>query len=1193
MMEWTDDQKKAIYEGGSDILVSAAAGSGKTAVLVERIIEKLLDKDNPVDIDRLLVVTFTEAAASEMKEKIIARIKKSNHPRKREQLRLAGSADITTIDAFCNKCVRNNFHVLGIDPGYNINTDDIELMREEAAQKLFDSLYNTENEEDKEKFYHLLSLYSSNRSDYMLTKLVLNIYDFVQSYAEPFEWLDEKADMYDVSDGKFYSSVWFSYVVENVRQASEECVGDFKELLEKMAEEISGTKMNYEMLIANYPDDGSDHLMNESWGVLWGAVIKAAAVSEAFCSISGEGKDLWDNLHDFYAKASFIMPDGRRHKVKDNHKWVEYNNKYKNCKGKLEEKAGSLLEQDISEIEMQFDEMNVVLHELVWLIKEFDTVYKAEKEKKNVLEFSDIEHLAYELFKNPDVKKEYTDKYDEILIDEYQDTNGLQDAIFRSISKNNIFMVGDLKQSIYRFRGGDPFIFKEKSRNYASGSGGKRIALSQNFRSRKEILESVNAVFGCVMSDEVGDVVYEGDECLNREKDYYTENGCSHTSELHIIPLIKENEDKENIEQTREEAAHVAEEIKKLIDDKYQVVDKDKSGDTLVYRNIKYGDITILSNAVKNIGDIYTEELGKLNIPVFVETEGYFNRREIQLMMSLLKIISNHRQDIPLIGVMRSPIGGFSDDELAAIRLKSMNAESYYDALCRYSDEDEPTEKLAKKCADFIKKLARWRGYIKYQPVAKLIWTLYEETGFYDFIGALEGGSEAQANLRLLYERAKQFEDSGFKGIFNFIRYIERMEKKDNDIAGAKLIGENHDVVRIMTIHKSKGLEFPVVFLVGAGKQFTFSNPDSESSAIHLHKDIGFGTRYINAEHSFYNEMITRKCVDNANRSEMLSENLRKLYVALTRPKEKLIVTVAGKYNSSEDFQCKIKEWESLVNNGVMNPLKASASLSFADWLVPAAMTDNNAWEIKTFERRSKNDFNVDDILSYKYPYMECCGLPSKTTVSDIKQNENETSGFSVNYSMVKMPAFMEKCEAANEIGTAHHQVMECISLSGEMTEEYIRSEIERIRNNGEISNDDAKNINVNFIKEFFDGPLGARMLAAEKAGKLHRESPFEIAVPLEIYDRSFKDDVRFENDKIILQGVIDCWFEEDGEIVLVDYKTDRLGKNTDIKEFEQQKAEQYSIQLELYARAIEEIIKKTVKEKYLYLFSTESVVKL
>ena len=1205
MVNWTSDQLKAIVQKDSDILVSAAAGSGKTAVLVERIIRKLLDKENPMDIDRMLVVTFTEAAASEMKEKIIKALKADGSARAVMQLKLMGNANITTIDAFCLKCVRNNFHRIGVDPEFGIcDKAEAELMKEEVCEDLFDELYKIEDAEEKARFLRMTDMFSSNRNDYSLQELILYVYRFVQSFAEPDKWLFEKAAMYDMSADELFESVWIVEVLEKCKKTATDFLDKFSKQLKKMAEAFGDTSSASELII-RYPyyDKGNKeqvaHTMYEVWGSQWNAVLLAISAAQRLKSLFDEkcdNKTQWDKVYGAYTQltGAQYFPDVRiAGSARENELWYEYNETRKVLNAEFNSGLSCFVPKSSDEIAMQFSELKVSVSDIVWLVRKFSEKYATLKEKKGIYEFSDIEHMTYDLFQKEDVCAEYRDKFDEILIDEYQDTNGLQDSIFRSISKDNIFMVGDLKQSIYRFRGGDPSIFKEKSARDSKSEGGVRIPLSQNFRSRMEILNSVNSVFEAAMSDRVGDVVYEKDECLNRENDYYTENGSDHTSELHIVPVYKSTADDEDMTTEQAEAAYVAKQIKKLIDEKYQVMCGTDEDGKPKYRDIEPRDITILANSVKYIGEIYAKELSEYGISALAENETYFDRKEIMLMLSLLRVINNFRQDIPLIAVMRSVIGGFSDDELARVRYANRDTDNFYDAVCMYETSDD---KLTRKCRDFIAKLQEWRGYMKYKSVAGLLWALYEDTGLYDFMGALEGGDEAQANLRLLYERAKSYEDGGFKGVFNFIKYLERLENRAEDISSAKIIGENHNVVRIMTVHKSKGLEFSVVFLVSTGKQLGKGKKDGVGF-LNLHKDAGFGIEYVNPSKRYYCETLPYRRIKRINAEEAQSENLRKLYVALTRAKEKMFVICAKRFAKEEGFIKQLNKWEEAYQEGEMSEEYSVNANGFADWIVPVAMGDNKNWKVTVAEKVYADSESVADILSYEYPYKGCCHLPSKTTVSEIKMRDADESGYSFEYAMSKRPRFIENTTQANVVGKAHHQVMAYINPKADMSREYVLSEIERICAMGEITDADKETISIDFIQGFFENELGMRMIEADKNGRLHRESPFEISVKANVYEPSLYGNALYDEDEIIVQGAIDCYFEEDDGIVLIDYKTDKfrgdLSNEEEVQSFINKKIYDYTVQIELYTEAIQSITKKNVKEKYLYLFSVSRMVKL
>lgn len=1190
-MEWTKAQAEAISADGENILVSAAAGSGKTAVLVERIIRRLLPQDGSdgMDIDRMLVVTFTEAAAAEMKEKILSAIRKSNHPKKRRQLRLADRAMITTIDSFCYRTVKNNFPALGIDPNLGIaDKAQSELIKDEAFDELLEDLYKQGNR----RFLELAEMYSSNRSDEGLKDIVKRIYLFAQSFPEPKKWLIDAAKKYrcrDISKNEYIRSVLL-----RLKGAGKKAFGAFSALLKDMRDECG-----------LFDNDGEyfdiSEIMEGRYGKLYADIANGMHVSNELSQLNLEEGDAWDNAydiyHDIFGENVCYLKMNRRYDVKggsdeEKNTWLEFYDRRCGIWTDFKESVENTAVQTKEEIETERRSLYKQAVYLVWLINKFTKYYTKRKERRNVMEFSDIEHLTYRLFKeNKAVCEEYRNRFDTILIDEYQDTNELQDSIFTLISRDNIFMVGDLKQSIYRFRGGDPTVFSSKSDRYKKHDGGMRIALSQNFRSRMEILDSVNDIFSSVMSKSAGEVEYKGDELLTREKDYYEENGCSHISELHIIERIKGSESDDETERSNDaiEAEYVAEQIGLLMKSGYKVLDKE----TGEYRSLRLRDITILASSIKNISDIYAEALSQAGIDSYVETNGYFKRREIQLILNLISVIDNHRLDIPLISIMLSPIGGFNEEELAKIRCEYPKTDTFFDALSLYAEKYE-------KSRNFVERLNKWRGYKKYKSVANIIWTLYEETGIYDFLGALEGGEEAQLNLKLLYERAKKYEESGFKGLFNFIRYIENIREKSDDMGGAKMIGESHDVVRIMTIHKSKGLEFPVVFVVGCAKKF----PAVKGGRVQLHKDGGMGLMYANPKESIYMKTTATESIYRLNTREERSESMRRLYVGLTRAKEKMFVTGVIAKEKEEDFEKCYDEYNSMTDcRGVMSPDTAIKAKNMMDWILPAAMKSDN-WKVVRAQSGSvKKDevkeeiheeydteflYNsVSKLFESSYRYIESIGLPSKTSVTEIKRHRNEKMGISYSDTcLVRHPEFIKtEKKSGAEIGTIYHEIMSYIDIHISPDNESVRREIDRISDMGLIDKQDAEEVREEYIVNYLNSSLGKRM---RESRELYREVPFEIEIPVSVYDEDLSDG-EYGSDTILLQGIVDCYFvEEDGGVVLLDYKTDKCENTPEAKA---KKKAQYSIQLDTYARAIEKITKKVVKDKFLYLFSVQDVV--
>lgn len=1232
MADWTKAQAEAIYEpsGKGGILVSAAAGSGKTAVLVERIANMILN--GGVSIDELLIVTFTEAASAEMKERIISRIndaykeavrngdkEKSRHLK--EQMRLTPSADINTIDAFCLGVVKNNFHILGIDAGFGImDKNEGEMLMDDTLSELFLSLYA----EGDERFLRLVNTYASNRDDEGLKSVVRKVYKFSQSFPEPMKWLRDKADMYSFD---MTESIWLREIVMGSKREYivKRCKPEWKNLLVKMTKRAE-TAYGITFDAALPPEEIYE--AKTYWGKLWENVCACKRACDVL-----ETADTWDKLHSFYKtyieKKSYLgtaMNKIPSNKEAPDKTWQTYYDKYNELRDFFRGECMKLPVQDKSGYNeyVHGAEIKQAVEDIVWLAEQFDISFTEKKSRRNVKSFSDIEHLTYRLFnENKNICEEYTEKYTEILIDEFQDTNGLQDAIFTSISRDgkNMFMVGDLKQSIYGFRGGDPTIFKRKSRRYARKNlDGKRIQLSQNFRSRREVIQSVNTLFGAVMSDEVGDVQYTGDEELKREetRECYTEvtdspanRDIGYNSELYRIAVTDSSDE---ITAEVAEAAFIADKINALVNSHYQVYDR-KNG----YRDIEYRDIVILVRSTKSFGPVMRDMLQSRGISSFVQKEEYFERREIKLMLSLISLINNHMQDIPLAAVMRSPIGNFTDNELARIKIGT-HAASFYKAVKGYKvGEEEITDedrRLRSKCRRFTVDLDRWRSYVKTKSIAALIWTLYEETGFYDLMGALEGGEEAQANLRLLYERAKKYENSGFKGIFNFIRYIERMENRNEDIAGARLVNESHNVVRIMTIHKSKGLEFPVVFLARTTKRFVFTNPRDENRVM-LHRELGIGVDYYNYEDMYCKKLIFNEYIKEANKKEFLSEEMRLLYVAVTRAKEKLIVTASNVYKDSDAHNEQISEWHEKYFNKKLTERVSENARSYSDWIIPSVESNGEGWrcedivlssvDYKTEEEDADEEITIENpdkmreyvkqILEFKYAYPESGGIPAKTSVTAIKEMEDrEMPRSDEPVYMTQKPKFMRTEMLGAQIGTAHHQVMAFIDIDRlrkcdeDNYAEVVAEEIARIADEGQIeaavmADGKVTDTICRNVCAFFMSDMGKAVFNAKS---VYREKPFEISITAQEYDASLSD--AYSGESVIVQGIIDLYFEDkDGNITLVDYKTDYCKT----QEEQHSVARKYAKQLELYGRAMEKILKKSVNKKYLYLFSAQSVVEL
>ncbi len=1160
---WTAEQESAIEARDAKVLVNAAAGSGKTAVLTSRIIKRLIpdNGEEPVRADRLLVVTFTRAAAAEMRERIERGLKdelikaaESGDMKKRRfvsnQVKHLAAAKISTIDSFCQSVVKEYFHILGVSPSFQIvQKTEEKLMRQDVFDKLSERLYK----EKDSSFMLLVSKCARSGREDTVRNLVERLYDFTANLPYPEEFIENSANEYLCENG-FENTAW-------ARKHEEKITERFKLFTEVYSgwfipdEEEKGEKSAVKILTEELSQLNS---------------IASMPFLEKLTAMRNFGKEKLDldnqsiksTRDDIIAIINSMADD---------------------------------LGADISKLE---ETLKKIFYPQARALADVTLKFLSEmteaKKKNSVLSFSDIERMTYRLLaENDGVREEIKRRYDEILIDEYQDTNALQDGIFEMITDGkNLFMVGDMKQSIYRFRGSEPLVFRNKSDRYKNRKNSKerKISLTKNFRSRNEVLRSVNDLFEQCMSRVVGELEYDKKQRLNLGNDGYTKTGDDYKSEF---VLLARDTSGENVPQRAElEAEYIAKRIVEMKKNNFKIRDKIKVEEDGVtktvdgVRTIKNSDILILMSSHKTDGRIFSDVLSRYGIDCYVEHEGYFTRPEIKLMMALLSAVENPQRDIPLVAVMRSVVGGFTDDEIALIRAHEPK-KSFFDALCSvYSkyltlkskgNVDAGGEIFGEKVAGFVERLNLWRDKSRYMSAERMVNMLYRETGIYSFFGATDGG-EATANLRLFFDRARQYEKAGYRGLFAFLRHMQKLQEGDEDLEGAGYLSGG-DFVRIMTIHKSKGLEVPVVFLAGAGKKF--NRKDAQGSLV-MHSRLGFSMDYTDYNENVsivspVNDMFARTIKD-----ELLSEEMRKLYVALTRAKEKVIVTscIANDAKTRE----KLENWQTIGSVGMRN--EASGATTFTDWLAPVSMNSKN-WkfefveslecakkepldkEITTTKEELPDKEKAISILTYKYPYASV-GLKSKAAVSDFKG-----TGKSV---MSEKPKFLSKKKAGGaEFGTAVHKIMETLPRERGTDKQFIERHIEALVEAGHISEELLRTLNAEKIMKFYTTDLGKRFVESKS---VHSESEFEIGVDA----KRLTGNSSQKGEQILLQGVIDCWFEEDDGIVLIDYKTDRVQHIDEIHE-------KYDIQLELYAEALEKITKKTVKEKFIYLFSLDCVV--
>lgn len=1185
MITWTEDQRKAIDTRNSNLLVSAAAGSGKTAVLVERIIN--IVKDDKIDIDRLLIVTFTNAAANGMKQKIQKALTKeiehgegdSRHLRK--QLHLLSKAQISTIHSFCIDVVRKNFHHLEIDPNFRIgDPNEIDIMLNEAVDEVLENAYLSSDE----YFIKLVESFTGSRNDIELQEIIKDTYKFVLSFPEPLEWLENAVNMLNVSQEEISSSEWMKAVMENI------CI-----LIDGASSIL--TEAKNACLLNNIP---------------YLDTIEADIQNINFL-IDGLKKDFdifTERLYHLnHARLKTIR--GKEKEKYDENLIIEVKDLRNEYKGIIDGIKKILPNKRIDDYAKELTAMYPVMNALYILINDLFDVFSAKKLEKSILDFNDVEHYTLKLLEEEEVSNFYKNKFKYIFIDEYQDSNQVQETIMNRIKgHNNLFMVGDVKQSIYRFRLADPGLFIEKYKSYSKNatSSNVRVDLMKNFRSRIEILDGINYVFNKIMSEKIGEIDYSKEAFLyNGMKFESTEDSAV---ELNIID--KNTADEEEIDEeiksmkTAEiEARFTAKKIKELIG-KNTYIPADK-----VYRQIEYKDIVILMRAVSSWSQIFEEVFFEENIPFYSDAgAGYFETIEIQIVINLLKLVDNIRQDIPLMSVLRSPIGGFKTEDMIQIRASFPNM-SYIDAC--YSYKIEYKDELAKKLDTFFANIEKWKRRSRYTKLNELIWQVIIDTGYYYFVGILPNGKMRQANLRILTDKAFEFEKTSMRGLFNFLKYIEKLNLSSGDVSTAKILSENDNVTRLMTIHKSKGLEFPVVILCGLNKKF---NMKDTSKSILKHKKYGLAPKYIDLDNRLYKETLPRIALKNAIKIENLSEEMRVLYVALTRAVDKLILigtvpnieTKAKKwkrgisyysiYNASSylDWMCgalykhkdasilrNISEYDNYeIENDYMNSKWHIEITNVKD--IKCSKNKQNIEKAKKLEevRSYKNQINssyhdeIEKRLSWKYKYNKSVDIPSKLTVTDLKKLKYKNIDY-VKYkipSLKDIPYFKEEKVkfTKQEIGTITHFVMQHIDLKQSLNENNIKEQVSKMAEKKLLTDKEKEVVNIKKISEFFETNIGKRM---KKSSHVKRETPFVIKKEAnKIIDNLDGNDI------ILLQGIIDCYFYEENEIVLIDYKTDTVhDNNIDMI------INQYTPQILSYKEALEKITGKKVKESYLYLF--------
>ena len=1210
-MTWTKEQQKVIDLRNRNILVSAAAGSGKTAVLEERIIAMLTRDREPVDVDRLLIVTFTEAAAAEMKERIRNAIEKKleEYPQDehlKQQATLIHNAQITTIHSFCLSVIRDHFPAISIDPGFRVGEEgELKLLRHDVLEEILEEKY----QEADQRFLDFTDAYGSGKSDKKIEELILKIYEFSRSYPDADGWLDSCVSAYEVETvSELENSPGIRIVMNNVRIYLE----DAKAMVEQglMICQSEDGPMVYENALLN------DHqLVEELLGI-------------------GQYRHLSEKMQ----KINWVRLAPLRDKSVSEEKAEQVKLIREEVKGVIKSLVQQYFYQDPQAMIRDLKACYPAVLELTGLVKQFAERFEQKKRAQNMIDFSDMEQYAlqiltrktYEGLVPSAIAEEYQQQFLEIMIDEYQDSNLIQETILNSIStcrvgRYNVFMVGDVKQSIYRFRLSRPELFLEKFNTYdVEDSLTQRIDLHKNFRSRKEVLESVNDIFRQIMTKNLGGIVYDDQAALYPGAEYPA--GEHLDTEVLVIDRdvdaweeeletesAASDTDNRNMSARELEARAIAGRIRTLIREQ-KVVDK-KTGKL---RPARYSDIVILTRSIRGYADVFTEVLSREGIPACAGTrEGYFGTQEIGVILDYLRVLDNRKQDIPFAAVLTSPVGGLSEEELAVIRSFDRDV-PFYQAASEYR-MNGTQKQIREKLERCLGQMERFRIVVPYTPMHELLWKILEETGYGDFVSAMPGGGQRRANLEMLIEKARAFESTSYKGLFHFIRYIEQLQKYDVDYGEASMEDEQSDTVRIMTIHKSKGLEFPIVIVAGMGKRFNLQ--DARSSVV-LHAGLGIGLDAVDLERRTKSPGIIKKIIQKEEVLDSLGEELRVLYVAFTRAKEKLILTgtLSNVKKKMEDYG--MARWQ---GGKELTFERLSTASSYWDWVLPALlrlqMDSPITFQILTIEdiveeeveeeavaRMTKEvlehwdtdrvydqeaAWKIQEQFSYEYPYATGSSQKLKYTVSELKKRAyameqpaeaDEEQGellYEEPEAVPLIPGFLQETEELTGAsrGTVYHRVMELLEFSEVYDEAALNQQLKRYVETGKMTQDMADCIGVKDILYFLNTQTGQRMRCAAGRKRLRKEQPFVLGVDAdELYPGEQSGDL------ILVQGIIDVYFEEDDGLIVLDYKTDKI---YDAKEL----ADRYRAQLDYYAKALTQMTGKPVKEKIIYSFTMKKEI--
>ena len=1244
-IQFTESQQLVIDSRHENILVSAAAGSGKTAVLVERIIQMISREKDPVDIDRLLIVTFTKAAASEMRERISNGIgeRLAKHPENQHlqrQSALLHNAQITTIDSFCLFVIRNHFQEIGLDPAFRVADEgEVKLLMQDAMEEVLEEAYS----EKKESFCKLVEGYCPGKKDTFLEEQMKDLYRFAMSYPWPEKWLlQHKMDYHVQSKEELLGSDLIRYLEDYLKQIFEEC----------------RNQMTLCHQICLQPDGPYMYAEN---------VENTLSQVEKLCEMDS---------YEAYSQAINNVTFERLPSKKDESVSAEKRNWAQTIRNQVKEQLKKIQErffmQSIEGIWNQMNKMDSIVQELVDLTLLFAKRFEEKKRDKNLLDFTDMEHLALQILCQEEdgrivataAAKDLRNYFVEIMVDEYQDSNLVQECILSCISGEedghfNRFMVGDVKQSIYKFRLARPELFMEKYLTYDTKPGNHhRIDLSRNFRSRKQVIDSVNLIFEQLMAPDLGKIAYDESARLYCGASYPEENVVEGDFATEFLMLQPDTESEEK--DAMQEARMIAGRIRKLLREQ-KVTDKE----TGELRLASYGDIVVLIRGGADYEDALKDALEERHIPCFVTSKtGYFQTKEITQIMQILRVLDNPLQDIPCYGTMVSAFGGFQEEEIAAIVAASPDTRYLYRKVEQYiitgdiesgigessaQNHVEGIQKdnikdsikghtetkdaaLVQKCRDFLEHIKEYRSYVPYLSISELLEKLLEEMHYLEYVTASPDGMQRRANVQLLLEKASTFEQTSFKGLYHFIRYIDQIEKSNVEYGEANVLDENADVVRIMTIHKSKGLEFPICIVAGMGKSL---NRQDSRKAILTDIDMGIGADYVDSDLRMKRKTLRKNIMARKILLDSQAEELRVLYVALTRAKEKLIIS-----GVVDNLEKKIEDTISVMNSGEVilpysirtdagsfmdlifaallrtpsmqpllhrygygiNPLPGlSADISCQ--LVQSSDVDEedllqDVHEVFEWEQFKKDlitgvtDENMTEDLQnrfeYVYPYENLQELHSKTSVSELKmaaihnrEDQGEAKLFEESIPLPYLPSFLKEEEKVSGAvrGSAMHRIMELIEFQKEYSPDELKRYLLILTQSGKMSAEYADAVQQKKVLHFLQTDLAGRMQLADRENRLYREQPFVLGLSANRVKEEFP-----EEENVLIQGIIDVFFYEEDEIVLLDYKTD-------VVDSEKELVDRYKVQLDYYKEALERITGKRVKQVLIYSFYFEKEI--